>query len=105
VAYCDEAQSANVSKELYLKRNAQLMQGAALGVQETELSSLLNTLSQQAYEIRAAAGNILARVYPQPTEDCAEKQVFGSGYVGSAEQIRSVQREAIDLLQQLAKLV
>jgi hypothetical protein len=73
---------------------------------ETELSSLLVTITQQAHETNALVGNIFSRVYPQAgAESCAEKQAFNGGYVGMAEQIRSTQRAAIELLHQLAKLV
>ena len=87
----------------YNAKNASI--NAALGQQQTELTSLLGTLETQAHELRGIAISILQRVSPMPEEQCAEKQCFGSGHIGRAEEIRSIQRETINTLLALAKLV
>jgi hypothetical protein len=73
-------------------------------VEQTELQSLLHTINDQAYEIRSLARVVLDRVCPQPEEDNdAAKPAYSGGYVGQAEQVRSTQREIIEVLTRLAK--
>jgi hypothetical protein len=82
------------------------MPGANLAPQtETELSSLLSTVQQQAYDLRNVASIILNRVSPQPEEGCDAKETFGSGYIGQAEKVRSTLREATEILGSLSKFV
>jgi hypothetical protein len=79
--------------------------GAKLSeVDQTELQSLLYTVNTQAREIRSLATIILGRVCPQPEEGCsADEPAYKGGYVGQAEQVRTTQREIIEVLMQLAK--
>lgn len=104
----DEDVCAKQAANSILSQNAQRMQGVALGnagQQETELSSLLTTLRQQAFELRGITASILQRVSPQLPDETSEKQCFNGGYVGQAEEARSTLSETIRLLCALSKLV
>lgn len=96
------AQRSIVSEEEYLRNKA--LGNPINGVAETELSSLLSTLLQQAREARGITVSILQRVAPQEEEGDADKPSFSYGYIGRAEEVRSTLSETIRLLGTLSKL-
>jgi hypothetical protein len=86
--------------------NRNLKEALSAAKQETELGSILSTLRTQAVELRSQIAAIYDRVSPRcENENCGEGQCFGGNYVGRAEEVRSIQREAIDLLIELSKFV
>ena len=87
--------------------------GAVLGtggqisrdIEQTELTSLLGTCGQQAADIRRMVGAILDRVSPQNKDESCDPQAFNGGHIGRAELLRSTQREVLEALTLLSKLV
>lgn len=94
IAYMDERAYGNPTK-------------APQAMMETELTSLLGTIGEQAHDIKRLAESMLNRTAPQPEADCGTdaKLNIGGGYVGKAEGIRSTQRAAIELLNTLSKFI
>lgn len=102
--FVDHAQMEG--QERYLKQSiaSQRISASGANAPETELSSLLNTIRSMAFEARGITVSVLQRVSPQLPDEGCEAQCFSSGYIGTAEEIRSTLAETIRLLGALSKL-